>query len=1105
MGAWKTISVALTASTTGYSSGLSRAAADTRAFGRTVEQETARGGGAWQTFGKVAAAGVLVLGVALAGAVREAAGFDTAMHNVASLGNESEASMRRLSAATIDMSRRLPQSAQQLAEGLYDIESSGFMGADALTVLNASAMAASAGLSSTETSARAVTGVLNAYGMGADQATKVSDILFQTVNLGVVSFDELAQGMGTWVSTAAAAKIPLQDAAAALATITLAGVPAAEAGTALNRVIQSFVDPSDEMSATLDHLGLSLESLSDPAIGLSGVMERLRVATGGNIVAASALFPEIRSMKGALALWANEGKSLIRVQDGMTDSAGAMKRAFTEQMRGFGAQLTILGNNAKAFAISIGLRVIPVLQDLGRTLGRGLVAAGEALRPVWDDLWRTATNLVDVVRDLIQWGTPAARALAMIGGGAVLGALMGVAGSLSAISGLLADHPGLVRAIAAAFATWGIVSIVSSVATSMQGLSTVLDTVRLKAMYAKESMMTWRGVGRAAGFAVVATAILAVSSAFSEADSKAKALTQSMRALADPQSAQSIRDWFNTTGAAANKLMDDAQKHGKVYDVFVGTAQTLGSVLPGVDAKMLNNRRALEALNKEGEVAQLQVERITIAEKKLGDRYGLSAGQVDKMLGSVDGLNLVTATSNEMIAMADAHMAGLAASTGLTEEAIHGVVGSADPAKIQAFAEGLADATGKAREAVGKFFDPGDIAKGLDDGQKVTADTIRKFYADRIKEADEFAVNISKATAAGYSPQLISQLIQQGPATAGPILAALVSDTSTAMVDTVNNAQKAIGDIQSKAAEMARLTYLATTANTDAMTRDLASASAIVQASWDGLKPVDIAAKLHLTPTDFDRISDAFGITLGHIGTQAEAAAPTVTVTTTPDQPSLDDTMRQVDNAARNRRSTVSTSTDQTLPYVEQSINAAARPRNSVMDVIAPNLGRTDADINWVARARDAIIAVTYYESPESLAMRQSILGASNRPVRRWGGVDYSYANGGITPAHIAGGQRIKYAEPETGGEAYVPRLGDRRRSLGILETAAGWYGATVQVPRGGGVYATGGTMISVSVDARGSTDPAAVEAAARRGAQALVANPRPLVDAIAKYQRGIR
>ncbi|MFM9662891.1 phage tail tape measure protein, partial [Streptomyces scabiei] len=63
----------------------------------------------------------------------------------------------------VELSTELPQTADQLADGLYQIVSSGFDGADAMEILQVAARGAAAGLTTTETSARAVLGVLNAY------------------------------------------------------------------------------------------------------------------------------------------------------------------------------------------------------------------------------------------------------------------------------------------------------------------------------------------------------------------------------------------------------------------------------------------------------------------------------------------------------------------------------------------------------------------------------------------------------------------------------------------------------------------------------------------------------------------------------------------------------------------------------------------------------------------------------------------------------------------------------------------------------------------------------------------------------------------------------
>lgn len=78
----------------------------------------------------------------------------------------------------------------------------------------------------------------------------------------------------------------------------------------------------------------------------------------------------------------------------------------------------------------------------------------------------------------------------------------------------------------------------------------------------------------------------------------------------------------------------------------------------------------------------------------------------------------------------------------------------------------------------------------------------------------------------------------------------------------------------------------------------------------------------------------------------------------------------------------------------------------------------------------------------------------------RWGGI--RAARDGLLNAGIYdGGPLYMFAEPETGGEAFIPRRGDRGRSMGILSEAASWYGAQV-VPYRGGMG--GGQAIQVTV-----------------------------------------
>ncbi|GLY21702.1 hypothetical protein [Micromonospora sp. NBRC 101691] len=66
---------------------------------------------------------------------------------------------------------------------------------------------------------------------------------------------------------------------------------------------------------------------------------------------------------------------------------------------------------------------------------------------------------------------------------------------------------------------------------------------------------------------------------------------------------------------------------------------------------------------------------------------------------------------------------------------------------------------------------------------------------------------------------------------------------------------------------------------------------------------------------------------------------------------------------------------------------------------------------------------------------------------RRWGGIVEHAQWGTLREAQIAAPvapARYAWAEPATGGEAFIPRFGDPGRSLDILSRAARWYGQAV-------------------------------------------------------------
>ena len=153
--------------------GLKQAQGQLNAFGSQV---TAIGS---KLLAASAAAGSLFL---LGG--REYATFEEQMARVATMLDDPAAHLEHFTQRIGEMSEEFGESTETLAGGLYDILSASVPAEQALDVLEVSARAAKAGITSTAIAADAITTILNAYGLSADKAGAVSDWLFTIVRRG---------------------------------------------------------------------------------------------------------------------------------------------------------------------------------------------------------------------------------------------------------------------------------------------------------------------------------------------------------------------------------------------------------------------------------------------------------------------------------------------------------------------------------------------------------------------------------------------------------------------------------------------------------------------------------------------------------------------------------------------------------------------------------------------------------------------------------------------------------------------------------------------------------------------------------------------------------
>ena len=268
-----------------------------------------------------------VAGVAqLTLSVREYAKFEEQMANVATMLDEQ--TMRYMPAygdAIKQMAMEFGEGTATLSKGLYDILSASIPPAKALKVLAVSVKAAKAGMTTTAIAADAITTVLNSYGLAAEEAGRISDVLFAIIKRGKLTFAELAPNIGKVAAIASTAGLSFEEVGAAIATMTRAGLQADLATTSLRAVMNAFIKPGPEAAAfAMEKFGFELSSATLRSIGLTGVLEKLKGATAEQL---AIIMPNIRGLAGFAAALKQAEKNADDL-DLMLNSLGLTQEAY---------------------------------------------------------------------------------------------------------------------------------------------------------------------------------------------------------------------------------------------------------------------------------------------------------------------------------------------------------------------------------------------------------------------------------------------------------------------------------------------------------------------------------------------------------------------------------------------------------------------------------------------------------------------------------------------------------------------------------------------------------------------------------------------------------
>jgi TP901 family phage tail tape measure protein len=483
-------------------------------------------------------------------AVQAASNFQTSQERLVTTAGETQSALAGVSSGILAMAGQVGYTAQQISTGMYTVESAGFHGADALTVMKAAAQGAKEENADLGTVTNAVTSVIQDYGLKATDAAMVTSKLVTAVSLGKTTFQDLTGSLSAVLPKAAALGLSLPEVTGDLASMTLHGMSAQQAADNLADAIGHLSNPTLGMTKEMASLGLTSSELSQKLgkTGVQGTMTEIATAIlqhmgpagttllnafNQSTVAATDANTEYKALPPALQTMADgytkgttsvlAWRTQLRAMPADQQNLITQWRAAQDSANGFNAALKGGGNAAQTFSQALqkatgdsaSMNVALMLTGTNgpnaaasiRKVASASTEAGGNVKG-WADIQQTLNQKIAEIKDGIgawvtQLGTKLVPVVTAVANG--LAGLIGFLVQNRVWVGLLAA---MVGGLVVGLVAFKIASLASAAATWL--VTTAQKAATLASIFMTDGFAGLNAVMDANVFVIIALAIIAL-------------------------------------------------------------------------------------------------------------------------------------------------------------------------------------------------------------------------------------------------------------------------------------------------------------------------------------------------------------------------------------------------------------------------------------------------------------------------------------------------------------------------------------------------------------------------------------------------------------------
>lgn len=295
---------------------------------------------------------------AFGGAITGAGDFQDALAALQAVTGASAEEFDRLKAAAIEASERTKFSSIEAAQGLTELARAGLNATDAIATLNPVLALAQGQQLDVARASEFVTITLTQFGLAAQDAGKVADVLASAADKSQLNVEQLGNSLGYAAPLARQLGLTLEETTGIIGKLADEGFRGERSGTALRNVFSSLSNPASKFSKALDDAGISTRDFNE-------VIDFLGTGTEGAKNALIAIDAEARP---AILALANKGSGAIRsLTAELQNAQGAAQRTSDILGQTFNQSLARLQNSIENTRNAF---IEPVLGPFGEELDR---------------------------------------------------------------------------------------------------------------------------------------------------------------------------------------------------------------------------------------------------------------------------------------------------------------------------------------------------------------------------------------------------------------------------------------------------------------------------------------------------------------------------------------------------------------------------------------------------------------------------------------------------------------------------------------------------------------------------------------------------------------